>query len=53
MDGKLEKEIPRFLLHIFCSLRSRRYLGGRARVGEARGGGGCEGERKRARIYLL
>jgi hypothetical protein len=31
------------------SLRSRRYLGGRARLGKARGGGGCEGERKRAR----
>jgi hypothetical protein len=31
------------------SLCSRRYLGGRARMGKASGGEECEGERKRAK----
>ena len=34
---------------VSLSLHSRRYLGGRARVGKARGEGECEGERKNGR----
>ena len=46
----LEMTFSVFSLPLLFSLRSRRYLGRRAKVGKAGGGGEeCQGERKRAK----